>query len=426
MKKSLSIVLIAVLAFGIGIAYASPMLIPNIELYPQVIEGPKAVFNVDVVYAKFNTTEYQTTNPFYNEQGQIDHYETYSGTNVNSYVVLNITNTADTPATLYDLKFAGAQNVTVKDSIVGGSIYDDGFRATNPLGSYKIFGGVVNGVYLDGEWVNVTWVPTLYIPDTSGSISEIGFPYSLGIISAASWHQGIISGPLTPENVAAFTEDHTLNATIPKAPDNASQTGTWFEGVPISEYYSPSGTPLITEMYINGAWVDVTGRVTSDNPQPLITTSNTLVTAGLSLGAQPYQNLNASAGQVTFFPTWGDWGTGIALPWLPWDWNKQGFNNTFAPHESRLMLINITLAPNSLVALESGKIALYASASNYVINEPTNGTYLNTASTTTTIKQVTLQPTPDGYLYNTILSDNQTFQQGNSKLEVTVAQRTEP
>ena len=41
MKKTLSIVLIAVLAFGIGIAYAAPMLIipVNIQPLPQVVRG---------------------------------------------------------------------------------------------------------------------------------------------------------------------------------------------------------------------------------------------------------------------------------------------------------------------------------------------------------------------------------------------------
>ncbi len=405
MKKSLSFVLIAILAFGIGIAYAAPMLtVPNVELYPRVFEGPKALFNVDVVYAKFTPT----------------------GTNVNSYIVLNVTNTADTTATLYDVTFAGAQNVSVQDSIVGGTIYDDGFRSTNPLGSYKNFGGVVDGVYLNGKWVNVTWIPNYYYEDINGTTVQSPYPECLGLISSASWYGGVISGPLSPENVAAFSADHTINATIPEVPNNASETGTWIEGVPITEYYSPSGNPLITEMYINGAWVDVTGRVTVTNPQPIMIASNTLVNAELTLGAQPYQNMNSTIGQVTSLPKWGDWGTGIGLPWLPWDWNKQGFNNTFAPHESKLILINNTVAPVSFAALESGNIAVYASASNYINNQPINGTFLNTVSTATQVKQVQLQQTTDGYLYNTILGENQTFQAGNSRLEVTVAPRIEP
>jgi hypothetical protein len=61
MKKELSLVLIAILALGVGIAYAAPMLIiPNNQLYPQVIEGPKAKFNVDVVYAEFAYTSDKT------------------------------------------------------------------------------------------------------------------------------------------------------------------------------------------------------------------------------------------------------------------------------------------------------------------------------------------------------------------------------
>jgi hypothetical protein len=123
MNKPLSLVLIAILAFGIGIAYAAPMLIvPNVELYPRVFEGPKALFNVDIVYAGFNTTD-----------NQLGNSETLPDANVNYYVVLNVTNTADTPATLYEINFAAAQNVTVHDSILGGTIY--GSSSPSDIGS---------------------------------------------------------------------------------------------------------------------------------------------------------------------------------------------------------------------------------------------------------------------------------------------------
>jgi hypothetical protein len=402
MKKSLSLVLIAILAFGFGIAYAAPMLIApiDVQLYPQVTEGPKAKFSIDVVYAEFAYTSDKTK--------------------INYDVVLNVTNMADTPATLYDITFAAAQTVTVQDSILGGTIYDNGWTSAS-----KHFGAIVNGVYLDGDWVNTTWIPNFY-DEINGTQTKVPYPLCLYRITQASLYGGISSGPLTPDNVAVYSADHTVNGTIPELPVNASDTGIWFEGVPIAEYYDYQGNPLITMMYINGAWVDVTDRVTVDSAKPMVTASGMLVNQVLSLGEQPYRNMNSTVGPVVSLPTWGDWGVGGSYYWFPWDWASQPFNSTFAPHESRLIRLNNVQQPSSLSSLESGNITLYASASNYIINKPINGTYLNTVSTTTQIKQLQLQQTDDRYLYNAILSDSQVFKQGNSRLEVTVAPRTEP
>ena len=151
-----------------------------------------------------------------------------------------------------------------------------------------------------------------------------------------------MGGPLTPDNIKAYSADHSLNGTIPALPANASATGIWIGGVPITEYYDDYGNPLITEMYINGAWVDVTGKVTVDNTQPMITMTNPLVNQVMSVAPQPYENINSSLGAITTLPTWGDWGSGQAYGWFPWNWNQNGFNNTWAPHESRLIMFNDT------------------------------------------------------------------------------------
>jgi hypothetical protein len=255
-------------------------------------------------------------------------------------------------------------------------------------------------------------------------------------LTQAYWQGGIIGGPLTPDDVRAFSADHTINGTIPELPANASDTGVWFEGVPIAEYYSLTGTPLVTEMYINGSWVDVTGRAAVDKTQPMMTASNMLVNEVLTVGAQPYKNYgyNTTIGPMTALPSWGDWGTGRAYSWLPWDWERQGFNNTWAPHESRLIMFNNTQvfvefpegAPpnNGLAALQSGNIKLYASVSNYLNNWPVNGTYYNTVSTASDSKQVQLQKTATGsYLYNAVLADGETFQPTQSGIEVTIKPR---
>jgi hypothetical protein len=443
MKKELSLVLIAVLAFGFGIAYAAPMLIVpvNVQPYPNVPEGPKAPFSVDIVYANFNTTDYIHTQEFSNPDGSLNHTETYPWTNVTYNVVLNVTNPSDQPATLYEVTFAAAQDITTRQSILGGRILDYGYTPAGSIPAGRYFGGVANGVYLDGKWVNVTWMPDVYF-DVNDTTPE-PYPQCLFALTQArmldpriSNESGILNGPLNPYEIRDFSADHNINGTIPDLPVNASDTGVWFEGVPIAEYYDQTGNPLVTMMYINGAWVDVTGKVTADQAQPMTTVSNMLVNEVLTFNAQPYGNMNSTIGPVTTLPTWGNWGTGGCYFYMPWEYGNIQFNSTFAPHESRLIAFNhtqpfIKMAPqdapsNGVAALKTGNLKLYASASNYISNQPVNGTFCNTVSTTTEVKDIHFELTPNGYTYNNILAANQVFQQGNSNYEVKITTRTEP
>ena len=107
MKTSIKLIIVAFMALGIGLAYASPMfMIPiNVQPFPQVPEGPKADFTVNVVYANFNTVNFQNTEAFNNQDGSINHTETYPATNVSYDVVLNVTNPSNHPATLYQISF---------------------------------------------------------------------------------------------------------------------------------------------------------------------------------------------------------------------------------------------------------------------------------------------------------------------------------
>ena len=435
MRTSVKLIIVAFLALCIGVAYASPMLLTpiNVQPYPRVPEGPKAQFNVDVVYANFNTTDFQYTSPFYNQDGSINHTETNPATNITYSVVLNITNPSDQPATLYEVSFAAARDVKVQSSILGGTILGSGYTPSDPYMAAQHFGGFVDGVYLDSKWVNVTWIPDVYF--NPNDTTPVPYPMNLIWLTQArmldprsSNQSAIISGPLNPYEIRDFSADHKINGTIPDLPANASSTGTWFEGVPIAEYYTLDGTQLVTEMYINGAWVDVTGRVTANNQQPILTITDTLVNEVRTVAAQPYLNMNATAGPVTSLPKWGSWGTGQALFVFPWNWSKWNFNNTFAPHESKLIEFNHTqMASPSLPGIEvlqTGNLTLYASASNYLSNKPINGTFINTASTTTQVTQLHLEQTPDGYVYKGVLGDNQTFQQINS-IEVKIVPRTE-
>jgi hypothetical protein len=429
MEFRYKLIVIAALALMAGTVFAAPLLIAptNVQPFPQVPEGPKADFSVNVVYANFNSVDWNYTRTNYDFSGNPS-LATYPAINITYNVVLNITNLSNQPATVYQFSFTAAQGIKVQQSILGGTIYNAGNATPSDVFPYSYFGGVVSGVYLNNKWVDDTWMPNIYTDD-NGTSTLVPYPECLNLITEASYCGGIMGGPLTPDNIRAYSADHTINGTVPALPENASDTGIWFGGVPITEYYDLNGNPLITEMYINGAWVDVTGKVRVDNPQPMTIISNSLLNNVLTVGPQPYENMNSSLGAITNLPTWGDWNVGQGYVNFPWDWNQNGFNNTWAPHESRLLMFNNTAMDiidpagsqiPGLAALESGNLTLYSSVSNYINNAPLNGTYVNTVSTSTQVAQLQMEKTPNGYLYNAILGPDQTFQPGSSSIEVTV------
>ena len=304
MEIKFKLIAVAALALLVGTVFAAPLLIApnNVQPFPPVPQGPKADFSVNVVYASFNPVNWNYTRTDYDFSGNPS-VDTYQAINITYNVVLNVTNLSNQPATVYQLSFGAAQDITVQQqSILGGTIYTSGNNNTSSAFPYWYFGGVVEGVYLNNNWVNETWIPNIYTDnnstniyaDNNGTSTLVPYPENLYLIPEANYDGGIMGGPLTPDNVPAYSADHTINGTVPALPENASDTGFWFGGVPITEYYDLNGNPLITEMYINGAWVDVTGKVKVDNPQPLTNISNPLVNDVLTVGAQPYENMNSS------------------------------------------------------------------------------------------------------------------------------------
>lgn len=349
MKSGTKLIIVAVLALLTGTAFASPLLIYPLDTkpFPRVPEGPEASFTVDLVYANFSV--------------QAD--------TVTYMVVLNITNLSEIEAKISDVSFAAAQSVSVVPSALGGSSFA---RAEGPGVD---FGGVVEGVWLDNEWINVTWIP------------GTDYPFNL---------------------IRVISPNHNTTTIVPELPANATEEGTWIEGVPIAEYYN-STAMTSTSIYINGAWVDVTGRVRADPEQPMVMATNTLVNSILVFGGEHYRNIgNASVGPITALPSWHTYnGNGPAI-----QWKEGGFDNTWMPHQSRLIAFMGTqpLGINfGITALASEKITLYAAASAYVNDWLVNGTYYDTLSTATWLKQVQLEKTANWYIYTNVLNENQMF-----------------
>ena len=388
MQTATKILIAAVCSLAIGVAFASPLLISDLALpYPEVPEGPKANFDVEIVYANFSiakgTMETVETN-------MVDIWtSTYPYINVTYMVVLNVTNLADFEARISEVSFAAAEDIKIVDSALGGYSFE---RAGGPGVN---FGGVVKGVWLDNEWVNVTWIP------------GVNYPMNLFMV-------------LTPQ--------HLVSDIIPALPDNATETGTWIEGVPIAEYYGNQNLEQ-TQIYINGAWVDVTGRVRPEYPQPTMMATHTLASrVSQNFGGLPYKNVgNTTVGPITDYPGWKMYnGNGPSYRWV----DTSAFRNVWAPGQSRLITLWSTVMQSyskesqmeslnaAIDCLHAGTIKLYASASSYIVNQPVEGVYYNTVSTSTYLKQVNVKEAENGYLYNVALAENQAFQPDQNGIEV--------
>lgn len=106
---------------------------------------------------------------------------------------------------------------------------------------------------------------------------------------------------------------------------------------------------------------------------------------------------------------------------------SEGFDNYWAPHQSRLIMLkgrqNIGTVGVDLTieALTTEKVTLYASVYSYVDDPSVDSATLNTFSTGVYNNQVKMQAAQNGYLYNVILSEGQTFQPDEWGVEVFIA-----
>ena len=392
MKMGAKILIAAIISLSMGVAFASPLLISEIaKPFPVVPEGPKADISAEIVYANFSIVEGTITETI-GADTPFNHTQTYPYTNVTYMVVLNITNLSDLEAKISEVSFTASENISVVSSALGGFSFE---RAGGPGAN---FGGVVKGIWLDDKWLNVTWIP--------------GTEYPLSLFRI-------------------MTAQHQVSPSVPSLPYNATETGTWIEGVPIAEYYGSDSLER-TQIYINGAWVDVTGRVRVDNAQPTVMATHTLANRVQNFGGLIYRNVgNTSIGPVTELPSWKMYnGNGPSFRWI----NTTGFSNVWAPHQSRLIMLTSTVMhvytkdtqrlslDSAIDSLKAGTINLYASASSYITNWLVEGTYYNTVSTATYLQQVNVKDTGNGYVY-TALAENQVFQPDQNRIEVFITQK---
>jgi hypothetical protein len=377
MKIGTNLIVLGILSMLIGTAFASPLLISELDIWllPRVPEGPKADFSVSVAYANFTIQDQASRRVSGGYHLSILDY----------YLVLNVTNHSDIEAKVARFNFAAAKNITVVPCALGGYSTTTEDPADTGHGS----AGIVDGVWLDGEWLNVTWVP-------EGGLDEIWGTEGKVPPKIASLHEQI------------FAE---LNINVSSYGFGSSSfviegENFWMEGVPLQEYIY-NNEIVATLIYTNGSWTNVTGRV-EVKEEPYVSVTNSLLHLTTSFVETPESN----------YPEFGMTNVYSGI---------DGFNNTWAPHQSRLILVKGTMDVGAfwevLESLKEGEITLYTGATNYVLDEPVNGTYFDTYSSATELKKVQLEITENEYLYNTILSDDQMFVMDPYGVEVFIEPR---
>lgn len=374
MKIAKKLIASAIVSLLIGIAVATPLLATEIIPFHKIPQGPTAEFDVDVAYADFKVV------------GQPDEY----GRQQMDYkVVLNVTNLADIEAKLGMVKFAAAQNITlIQGAMEGGSASSSGGGSGG--GS---FGTRAEGLWLDDKWLNVTWIPGTH-PD--------------GLHDVMTNHRG-------DADVIRYVGN--LPTEIPNLPDNASEAGYLLEGVPIKLYHFFNSTEnklsLYDVIYVNGTWLNVTGRIRIENPVSSVLSYGTVLEATTRFW--PRDSFNGT------LPS----NHSINQNFILWSGNED-FDNIWVPHQSRLIQIAGTATVNcdeAINAFTTGSINLYAAAYSYVYDQPMNGTFYDTSKTSTSLTAISLTKTAeDRYIYNNLLSGNQTLRVDQYGVEVFVEQ----
>jgi hypothetical protein len=363
MKFGVKLIVIAVLALSVGVAFASPLLYDKLNIKPWIkhVQGPTADFNVDVVYANFTIID--GSKPV----------STSDGPAISYYVVLNVTNLSDIGAVLRDVNFIAAGEISnTSTSFVMDTISGSGYE--------------VEGAWVDGVWYNVTYVtggyPTI---DRDGNVVE------------SPWGNSTWFKPY------------------------------WMEGVQILDTYA-DGTLTATYMNMNGTWTDVTGRINFTRPEGVgpfknaVWISNPVVSELHVFQDVAYNNLTSSTDSTP-----DDFKT--KYTWV----GEDLFDNYWAPHQSRLIVIQGTrdiIQPwadtSALDVLKSGTITFQTRLFNdaKVTVEIANNTVEDTWSYATELKQVQLTESGDSYIYNTILGENQIFQPDQFGVEVFIKPRS--
>jgi hypothetical protein len=364
MKIGINLILLGILSLLIGSAFASPLLISELELRhysTRLPKGPTADISASIVYTNFSVGE---TSVVYNK----------NVTDLSYFVVLNITNNSDEWAAVDWINFDAAEKITQ------GLSPDSIFASENCTNSV---GWESEGAWVDGKWYNLTWIP-------------------------AGWRE-------------------------------PTGEGYWMEGVQLKDKAVGSAVAgNVTNIYMNmnGTWVDVTGRIQwIDYEGNVVNKLSERVNCLASISGVFFSELKflCHAGIGSTLTSVSENGTVEEIE-NPETLHSSlttnvtdEFNNLWAPHQSRLIailtnrrILSEYVEPSKLEQLETTLLYLRASVHHHLNSNL--GVY-DTTAYIDEIKQVQLEITEDGYLYNTILSDDQMFVMDSFGVEVFIEPR---
>ena len=433
MKSGLKLITIGIFSLLIGSAFASPLLLSELDIVPfwTMPEGQKANLSVSVVYANFTI---QNDLPRYNINLG-DYYES----NLDYFIVLNITNLSGVPTTLLTLGFAGVKNATIIPSALGGfhvtsqdwNAVGGGFISFGPVEGYlgNVKAGRVEGLWLDGDWVNTTWVP-------EGGLLEIWRSQNIFPTKDLEgiWEPNWVPYESINNKLASENPDDTSPPYVSFGGSSSNNThyythggrifaydggNYWIEGVPLIEYVADNEVKA-TAIYYTGSWIDATGRV-EVLEEPFVAASDFLLGIQSSFYGYSEKSSAVPSGYfVDLSPVKG------AIPIRSFF----EFDNVWEPYQSRLIVVNGSANVGNLwkpdELLKDNEIALYTELNNYVAESIDNGVRVNTASITAELMTIQLERTDGSYLFNIVLSGDQRFAFDASGVEVFVVEEEAP
>ena len=369
MKVELKFIIAGVLSFLIGIAAATPLLVNELNIKPWTNHVQGPTARFSIDALYANFTIENADTPL----------TINSGPTINYLAAVNVTNPSDYAARLYSVFFGAAKTVTetTAQDLFGSS--GSGFEA--------------KGAWVDGVWYNVTYVDGSY-------------PF--------------------------FDQNETLMQSLFN--QSSSNKGYWMEGVQGYErtVHNDEGTTTYTYLNMNGTWTDVTGRITVDKAQNgptyamngLVANQNLLFQSGNVSVATITPVLNNSEVEYVNDPN-------PVLKCI--DTGEGGFDNLFAPHESRLIVIQgiwearvYNTNANPVATLQSGILSLKTTTENTVDVNPVvdDRTIMDTRSVDTAVQQIPLTHIGNSYVYNAVLGANQKFQFDQSGAEAFIIQES--
>ena len=414
MKTRSKFILIGILSLLAGSAFTTPLLLSELDVIPfwTMPEGPKADLSVKVSYANFTIQN--------NLSNSDNSTSDFNETNIEYYIVLNITNLSNIPAKISNFGFAGVGNTTVTPSALGGfhvvnednSDYSSSFIFSGPAEGYlgHVGTGRVEGLWLDGEWINTTLVP-------EGGLQEIWLsenifpPKALEGIWEYNWypHYGI-------DLIRKAISEHPDRDILPFVAYGGTKSnelrqyytrrGTIFtyeggnyliEGVPLREYIADNKVKA-TVIYYDGSWIDATGRVELEE-KPFVSAEDLLLQAQFGFyGDNPDVEENSSLPVGSYHDS-----SSVDRFNLKFIYD---FDNTWEPYESRLILLSgsveIGNSWNSEGLLKDNEITVYTELVSYATENVVDGVKVNTFSISTELFPINLERNHDSYIYGSL------------------------